>query len=494
MTADEALKELLDHSRQSAVLASCGSVLGWDQRVCLPSVGGAWRGQQLAAVTELVHARGCDPRIDDWLRTCEDAGWSEGATPRAATLRRLRRDHDQMAAVPEGLAVARSQASSDAYEAWTRARADDDFATYRPHLERVLGLVRQQAAHLATHDDPYDTCLDQYEEGMTGDAFANVMAPVIPRLQELVRRRATEPATLGPGPFADDEQLAFGWQLVQAMGFDATRGRLDRTIHPFCSTMGPNDVRLTTRFRTDDLLDGLAGTLHEMGHGLYEQGLPPDEFGLPLGEAVSLGIHESQSRLWENHVGRSAAFGRWLLPRLAQHYGDRYAPIDADEYAARNSRVAPGFIRVDADEVCYDLHIWLRFELERALVRGELAVADLPAAWNQRFEELFGFAPPSDRDGCLQDVHWSAAYGYFPTYTLGNCYAAQLMSAIRRELPQLDEQLAAGDFAPLLDWLRRGVHRHGRRYEPAELCRRATGEALDASHLLRHIEARYDQH
>jgi carboxypeptidase Taq len=228
-----------------------------------------------------------------------------------------------------------------------------------------------------------------------------------------------------------------------------------------------------------------------MGHGLYEQGLPADHFGLPLGESVSLGIHESQSRLWENHIGRTAAFGRWLLPQLEQRFGDRFDRIDAEEYHRRMCAVVPGYIRVDADEATYDLHIFLRFELERAMVRGELAVADLPEAWNARFAELFGFAVDQDANGCLQDVHWSAAYGYFPTYTLGNCYAAQLMATIRGDLPDLEKQVAAGDFTALLGWLREHIHRHGRRFTPRQLCARATGSDLDAGHLLAHIEARY---
>lgn len=492
MSPDDAYAQLIAHGTQTAALASCGSVLGWDQRVMMPPGAGDWRGRQLAALTELTHQRGCDPRIEGWLQTCEDAGWAEGDSARAATLRRRRRDLRETTAVPERLAVELTTAQSAAYGAWAAAREADDFAAYRPHLETVLGLVRERAACLATHDDPYDTCFDQYEEGMTGEAFEALMGPVIPRLRELVGRVAqAEPGRLGPGPFGDDEQRSTCWAIVQGMGFDGQRGRLDTTVHPFCSGMGRGDVRLTTRFRDDDLLDGLSGTLHEMGHGLYEQGLPEDQFGLPMGEAVSLGIHESQSRLWENHVGRTAAFGHWLLPQLRAAYGERVEAIDAAEYARRQCVVAPGYIRVDADEACYDMHIWLRFGLERALVRGELAVADLPAAWNERFEDLFGFAVDSDRNGCLQDVHWSAAFGYFPTYTLGNCYAAQLMVAIRADLPELDAQLAAGDFAPLLTWLRERIHVHGRRYTPTELAQRATGQPLSAEPLVAHIEARY---
>lgn len=492
MNADAAYDQLIAHHRRTAAFASTTSVLGWDQRTMMPAGAAAWRGEQIAALADLIHERQTDARIEDWLKSCEDAGWSTGEDARSANLQRMRRDYDLTIRIPQELAGRMAQAQSDAYGAWIAAREQNDFAAYRPHLETVLELSRQQAGHLATHDDPYDTLFDCFEEGMTGDAFAELMQPVIPRLQQLVQRVAqTDRPTLGPGPFADKDQTDCFWALAQAMGFAGSGGRLDTTVHPFCSGMGPQDVRMTTRYHDDDLLEGLSTTMHEMGHGLYEQGLPADHFGLPLGESVSLGIHESQSRLWENHIGRTAAFGRWLLPQLEERFGDRFDTIDAEEYHRRQCAVVPGYIRVDADEATYDLHIWLRFGLERAMIRGDLAVADLPQAWNSRFEELFGFPVDRDANGCLQDVHWSAAFGYFPTYTLGNCYAAQLMTTIRSDLPDLDEQVAAGDFAPLLGWLREHIHQHGRRHTPRRLFERATGSELDAEHLMRHIESRY---
>ncbi|MFW5845764.1 MAG: carboxypeptidase M32, partial [Planctomycetota bacterium] len=488
MDAAAACSALTKHYRDLARLKSSAHLLEWDQRVCMPAAGGDWRGEQLAALTGIIHEHGSDPRIGDWLAICEAAGWHAEDTPTAATLRRLRRDHRQTTAVPGDLAVALTRASSDAFGAWVTAREQDDFPAFRPHLERVLGLLRERAQHLGTHPDPYDTCFDEYEEGMTAAAFQELMEPVVPDLRDIVQRRAATAATgLGPGPFAAREQEALNWRLIQAMGFDPGRGRLDPTVHPFCTNLGPGDVRLTSIYAEHDALDSLSGTIHEMGHGLYEQGLPQEEFGLPLGSSVSLGIHESQSRLWENHVGRSAAFGAWALPHMQAAYGDRLERIGPEAFHRHQCRVTPGFIRVEADEACYDLHIWLRFRLERDLMRGDLAVADLPAAWNAGFQELFGLAVPDDRRGCLQDVHWSYAIGYFPTYTLGNCYAAQFMASIRRDLPDLDERHAAGDFAPLLDWLRSRIHVHGKRYTPAELCRRATGTDLDTRHLLEHI-------
>lgn len=499
MTPHDARQALDRHLRETAVLASAASLLAWDQETMMPPRGGALRAEQLALLAGLVHARRTDPRLDEWLaRAADDPAVQEDPLLQA-DLRELRRDIERARQLPQRLVEELAATSSRAQLAWQEARARSDYPSFRPWLERLLELLREKAScHGArTPAERYDALLEDYEPGMRAARLEELFGQLRPRLLALVERvrgrLVPEVAWLRvPVPVAQQATLAR--RLLEAIGFDLAAGRLDTSAHPFCQDIGPGDTRVTTRYRTDDFLEGQGSVLHEAGHALYEQGLPKgDAFGWPRSEAVSLGIHESQSRLWENFVGRSLAFWRWWLPQLQAALGEPWTEATPEALFRALNRVHPGPIRVGADEVTYNLHIVLRFDLERALLSGDLPPADLPGAWNERMRHDLGVEVRHDAEGCLQDIHWSmGAIGYFPTYTLGNLYAAQLWDAVRRDLPDLEAAIAQGRFAPLLGWLRERIHRWGRRWAPEELCRQATGRPLEVESLARYLEAKVE--
>jgi carboxypeptidase Taq len=470
---------LLAHTRETALLGSTSALLAWDQETGMPKGAGERRAEQLALLARLQHERATDPCVGELLAACEQSTAVTADDERAAVVRELRRDFDRATKLPSALVAELAQCESRAQQEWADARAKDQFRRFQPWLERMLALQQQKADCLRrTGQSRWDALADLYEPGMNE---ADLQALFAPLRQRLVALRET----LAGGRRPDD---SFARAVLGAMGFDWQRGRLDRSAHPFCTGTG-GDVRLTTRFHRDNVLDALGSTMHEGGHGLYEQGLDPAQFGSPLGEAVSLGIHESQSRLWENHVGRSAAFWQWCWPLAERHLGAACRGHTAESVFRAANVVEPSLIRVEADEATYDLHVMVRFDLERQLVRGDLGAADLPAAWNALYRDYLGLSVPDDRRGCLQDVHWSCGlFGYFPTYTLGNLYAAQFAAAADRALGGLPALLARGEFATLREWLRRAVHQHGRRWLPADLCQRVTGAPLSPAPFLAHLE------
>jgi carboxypeptidase Taq len=490
--ATAAYDQLLVHSRGTFLLTSTSALLGWDQEVCMPPGGGELRSKQLALLAELAHRRATDERVGGWLATCAgDAGLRADAVA-AANVQQWRRDFDRATRLPGTLVAELAEVESRAQQEWATARQNSDFAHFRPWLERMVSLQRQKAECLRAPGQPlWDALADLYEPGMNQRELTLLFAPLRQRLTALLDRLRGGRAPTGAfarHEFDEARQEAFVRAVLAAIGFDGRRGRLDRSAHPFCTGAG-GDVRLTTRFHKDNVLDALSSTMHEGGHGLYEQGMLQEHLGTPLGEAASLGIHESQSRLYENQVGRSRAFWSWCRQRAREHLGVAVDPFPAEAIYRDANRVAASLIRVEADECTYNLHVMVRFQLEPQLLSGELPVADLPAAWNAAYQDHLGVAVPDDRRGCLQDVHWSCGlFGYFPTYTLGNLYAAQLAAAAARALGDLDGQLARGEFAPLRGWLREHVHRHGRRHEPAELCRLATGAPLSSEPFLAHLE------
>jgi carboxypeptidase Taq len=415
----------------------------------------------------------------------------------AANLREVRRGFDMAVRIPTSLVREFAETATHAQHAWRDARQRSDFGTFAPWLEKVLVITRAKAECLMRDGmaDAYDPLIDEYEPGVTTGSLIEVFRDLRSRLTPLSQEvaTATTPSERIHGiNIPIPSQVAFNAKVAGRVGFDFDAGRLDTSTHPFCQGVGPGDTRLTTRYRDDGFFDALSSTLHETGHGLYEQGLPKGEhLGEPLSEAVSLGIHESQSRLWENLVGRSLPFWTWALPEAREAFGTLLDGISVNETFAAMNIVRPGHIRVDSDEATYNLHIMLRFDLERALLSGEIPVADLPGAWNKRIEEDLGLKVPDDRQGCLQDVHWSmGAIGYFPTYTLGNLYAAQFWAEIRRKMPALDEQIARGEFGELLGWLREEIHRHGRRFTAPELCERVTGKPLSSIPFMSYLEGK----
>lgn len=482
--------------REASTLGSIASVLSWDQETYMPPAAAAHRAEQLSVMASLTHQRRTDPRIGQLLTACEAEPGGDEA--RKANLREMRRDYNLATKLPGDLVAEIAKTTSLAQDAWKDARKNNDFALFAPWLEKVVALTRRKAEcyGMPAGGEPYDALLDEYEPGMTAREVDSIFTPLRPRLTALVAKIAA--STRKPdarllelkGPQA--AQHAFGLDILKAMGFDLEAGRLDTTAHPFCSGMAPGDTRLTTRYTTDSFLEPLYGTMHEAGHGLYEQGLPKAaHWGEPLSEAVSLGIHESQSRMWENFVGRSRAFWTWALPLAKKHLAPLLDSTTLDEIHGAANWVEPSFIRVEADEATYNLHIMLRFQVERRLMNGTLAVRDLPAAWNATFKEYLGLDVPDDRRGCLQDVHWSAGLiGYFPTYTLGNLYAGQFWDQINHDIPDLDGRMSRGDFAPLKSWLNTHIHAHGRRYRAQDLCRRVTGKPLSADPLVRQLETK----
>lgn len=488
MSAARPYDELLAHMREASLLSGTSALLAWDQETYMPAGAGERRAEQMALMAKLAHERATDARIGDWLTASE----ASADDAERACVRELRRDHERATRLPASLVTELAATESRAQQAWAAARGASDFAQFQPWLEKIVALQRQKADCLKQGGQSrWDALADLYEPGMRAADLRELFGPLRTRLVAL--RQRLDAGTRPDPTFRDrciDEgrQEAFVREVVTVMGFDFSRGRIDRSAHPFCTSTG-GDVRLTTRFHKDNVLDALGSTMHEGGHGLYEQGLPTAQFGNPLGEAVSLGIHESQSRLWENHVGRSEAFWQWCWPVAQRHLGDACDGQDAGSVYRLSNLVTPDLIRVEADEATYDLHVMVRFELETDLIDGAIEVGDVPARWNELYADYLGVDVPDDARGCLQDVHWSCGlFGYFPTYTLGNLYAAQFAAAAGRALGDLDGMLAAGEFGPLRQWLRSNVHEHGRRYSPAELCERATGAPLSSEPFLDYLE------
>jgi carboxypeptidase Taq len=495
MTPTDAYAELVRRARDVSLLQSCAAVLGWDQQTYMPRAGAPLRGDQLALLASLTHDRAADPHIGELLAAVEGSDLTRDPdSVEAANVRELRHAYDRVTKIPRRLVEELARVTTLAQQAWQEARAKDDFPTFLPHLERVLALKREEAQAVGYTDHPYDALLDEYEPGATSAEvkriFTELSAGLVPLIRSVTESGRKPRADVLHRDFPTDRQRWFAEAAAAAIGFDFAAGRLDTAAHPFCSGFGPGDCRLTTRYNPRAFHESFFGVLHEAGHGLYEQGLPAEHFGTPVGSYCSLGIHESQSRLWENQVGRGRPFWDHFLPRLRQAFPGTLDDVTADEFDFAVNEVKPSFIRVEADEATYNLHIVLRFELELDLVSGDLAVPDLPGAWNERFAKLLGLTPPTDAEGCLQDIHWSfGGVGYFPTYTLGNLYAAQFMEGAKREVGEdaLARSFRNGDFALLRSWLREHIHRHGRRFRAAELCRRATSAPLTPAPFIRYL-------
>ncbi|MHC4974231.1 MAG: carboxypeptidase M32 [Planctomycetota bacterium] len=495
MSAENAYRDLAAYLRQTAVLQTCRQLLSWDRDTHMPRGGAELRAEQIAMIMGLLHRRRTAPELGALLEQAAPlAAGADPDAPVAANVREARRDYDRATRVPVELVEERARTFTLAREAWVEARAQDDFASFRPWLEKNIALARRYAEALGPADRLYDALLEDYEPGATTEHVAASFAPLREALVGLLDRirGAGDVATdVLYGSFPAEAQASFATRVAQEMGFDFERGRLDTTVHPFCVGLGSGDVRLTTRWDESCLVDGFFSVLHEAGHGLYEQGFRAADFGLPSAYASSFGVHESQSRMWENFVGRSRGFWQHFWP-LAQELFPDLEDVPADAFHLALNAVAPTFIRVDADEVNYNLHIFLRFELEQVLLSGDLAAKDLPDAWSESFAASFGVRPPDDRQGCLQDVHWSSGlFGYFATYTLGNLYAAQLFAQAEAELGDLDAAFGRGEFVPLLSWFRERVHAHGRRYRPRRLIETVTGAPPSHEPLVRHLETKY---
>ena len=474
-------------------LKDLDGVLGlmeWEDETFAPPGARAARGPQVATIEAIRHQRLVDPALGELLSAAAPQDRDE-----TMIVARLQRRVDQATKLPERLVKAIAEARSAALPAWQNARKNKDFSQFAPDLERLLTLTREKAAALAT--DPtelYDALLDEYEPEMTTAALRPVLddlkAELVPMVEKLSSLKPPRADFLDQA-FHDESQWTLTLRLLEDLGFDFDHGRQDRSTHPFTASVNERDVRVTTRIDERNLMSSISSTIHECGHALYEQGFNPAHYRTYLAAAPSMGIHESQSRLWENQVGLSRPFWVHYLPVLQAHF-PQLANVDVDTFWRGINRVTPSFIRVDADEVTYNLHILLRFDIEVALVTGDLKVADLPSAWNERFETLFGIRPPDDAEGCLQDIHWaSGAFGYFPTYALGNLYAAQLFDAFVAAHPTVDDDLSAGRFAPLLAWLREHVHRRGHSASAQTVVADAVGGPLSVKPFVNYLRDKY---
>lgn len=544
MQPDRACAELFEKLKRVHLLGSIGELLGWDEQVNLPPDSADQRAEQHAIIADVTHAAASDPRIGELLEALEHppqanailaaphsigpaadrAGTPpmEGAAPsaprreaavterrppsvdtrvdeerdrdRRAVLRQARRDFDRATKLPAEFVREKAVQGSRGYHAWAKARKESDFSSYAPVLQKNLELAKREAAYLGWADRAYDYMIDKHDPGLSAAVIARLFDALKRELVPLGREIAASPvkprSDLLRG-FPAEQQRVLLREVTERIGFNYGRGRIDVSLHPFCTGTGA-DVRMTTRFKEDEPLDSLFSAIHETGHGLYEQGLPRQYAGTALGMHAGMAAHESQSRLWENQVGRSRGFWRFFEPRLRALFSQQTAGVTSQDLYLTINAVRPTPIRVDADEVTYNLHIILRFELEQRLFSGELAVRDLPEAWRVASRELLGLEPANDREGVLQDVHWSdGAFGYFPSYCLGNMMAAQLWASARTLRPELEEDFARGDFSWLLGWLRREVHAQGRRFELPELVRRITGEELSPRHLVAYLRDRY---
>ena len=490
MTAYENICKL---AHEIALLGSTASTLGWDQETSMPAKALEHRAQQLAYLSAKSHALATGKTF----RKALDRALKEGAargSQKSANLREWAHEIERASRIPTSLVAEESSITAHARNAWVEARKRSDFSMFSAYLGKILSIARRKAKLWGYEDEPYDALLVGYERGARTRTIAHLFDDLQPRIAALAKsavdKSRTIPSNLLRGKYPVAKQQLLNREVAESIGFDFDAGRIDTTTHPFCTTLGPLDVRLTTRYDEADFTSSLFGVLHEAGHGLYEQGLPASEFGRPAGTAVSLGIHESQSRLWENHVGRSDAFWKKWLPRAKELFPS-LRKLRLGDFMTAIHRAEFSFIRVEADEATYDLHILLRFHIERSLLNGSLEVAGIPRAWNDHFEHLFGVRPPDDAHGCLQDIHWSmGGLGYFATYTLGNLNAAQLYAHANRDR-KIHSASASANYAPLLSWLRTHVHSHGSTLLPNKLMAKATGCTTDSAAYLNHLQQRF---
>lgn len=498
-TAPQAYQELSALSKEIRLLRSIAGVLGWDRETYMPTKASPLRADQMSYLSGRAHRLLIDPRFGDLLATVEQDGLAEdSASDAAVNLREWRHDYDRGVKVPAELVEEITHTAVLAQRSWVNARKASDFSIFQPHLTQLITLTRRMAEHIGYEQTPYDALLDGYEPGETTAnvqrLFAGLRAELVPLVQAIQDSPVRPRSEILTRDYPVDRQYLFGRSAAAAFGYDLAAGRLDTVTHPFCSGIGPGDVRITTRYNLNFFNEAFFGILHESGHGLYEQGLPVEFFGLPRGEDIGMGIHESQSRLWENFVGRSRDYWTYFFPRAQQMFPEALADVTMEAFYFAVNEVKPSLIRVEADEVTYNLHIMLRFEIEQAIVSGDLAIADIPAAWNETFAKYLGIAVPDDSQGCLQDIHWSfAGFGYFPTYALGNLYGAQIFAAARQALPDLPAHIRRGDFSPLLAWLKENIYSQGKRYRSRQLVEKISGAEPSHEPLVAYLQAKYGE-
>ncbi len=498
MRADQAYEELLRRVREEALLSSCEALLEWDEETYMPAGGVENRSEQLALLAGLLHERGTDPRIGELLSELEGSELlADRRSPEAVNVREIRREYDRYVRLPRRLVEDVARTTALAQKAWAKARTEANYSAFRPWLKKIVELKRAEAECVGYAREPYDALIEDYEPGMTsqivGRLFAALGKELVPLAAEIAEARR-RPRVHAGATFPVERQRRFSETVAAAVGFDVTRGRFDLGVHPCCTGIGPGDCRIVLRFGPRDFAGGVLTVLHEAGHALYEQGLDARHYGTPMGEPPSVGMDEAQARLWENRVGRSRGFWQHFYPQARELFASGLGRVGLDEFHLALNQVKPSLVRVNADEVTYNLHALVRFELERSLIGGDLKAEDLPEAWNAAYRQYLGVVPMNDREGCLQDGHWAdGLIGYFPTYTLGDVFAAQLFSRAASELGDLEPQFAAGEFGELVRWLGQRVYLEGGRLPSAKLIESVTGSPPSHRPLVRALRAKYSE-
>lgn len=486
--SNASFSELMAYERQTQALGQVAGRLGWDQETMMPQGAGDQRAEEMAAVAAILHERQTSPRVGEWLSKIDDSTLDEVDR---AKMRHIRRDYERSTKLPSELAAEIARTRSLAHQRWAEARAQEDVAHFTPMLAKMVDLKRQEGAALADGGDAYDALLQDYEPGASAAELEAMFGALRPRLVALREACLGKPQPpMLEGPFDEDGQMRLSRLLAETFGYDFSRGRIDKAVHPFSSGSG-SDVRITTRTAAGDPFNCFYSTIHEVGHACYEQSISPEYALTPLGRGVSMGVHESQSRIYENQLGRSRAFTGWLYERMRETFGE-FGIDDADTFYRTVNQLKDGYIRTEADEVQYNLHVLLRFDLERDLIAGRLEVSDLEEAWNTRFASDFGYEVDKPSNGCLQDVHWSEGlFGYFPTYTLGNVYAGCLMKALQDAVPQWEIALSQGDLSGATSWLRDAVQVHGGLFEPRDVIAKACASDPSEGPLLDYLESKF---
>lgn len=490
---------LLARLRDVNNLGQATAVLHWDMETQMPPGGAAARGAQMATLSRISHELFTS---DETGQLLEDAAAeidsAEYDSNEASMIRVVQQDYEDATKLPTDFVAEFTQLTSDAHHSWVEARAKDDFSIFESDLQRIIEMSRQKAEYLGYESNPYDALLQEYERSLTS---AQVKALFDGHKQDLIDlvaavsdvKDGVDDAMLHQD-FPTADQRAFGEMVAQAIGYDFQRGRLDVSVHPFSTSFSKNDSRITTRYDEQWLNPALFGTMHECGHSMYEQGVSDDLEGTMLGDGTSLSVHESQSRTWENLVGRSKGFWQWAFPKLVEQFPAQFDGVDAESFYKAVNKVSPSLIRVEADEATYNLHIMLRFEIEQAIIKGDIPVKQIPEAWNSMFNEFLGVTPPNNAQGCLQDIHWSmGGFGYFSTYALGNLLSVQYYNQAVQDVPSIPDDIASGNFGTLLAWSNENIHRHGRKYDTNELTKRVTGEAISSTPYIAYLKQKYSE-
>jgi carboxypeptidase Taq len=497
MAKKENISELREKLQEIYHLGSTLQVLHWDMEVFMPPKGAASRAKTIANLSGILHEKFISKEFAALLQKAKekfDAGKLDDEE--SAIVRELWREYERQKKLPLAFVKEMSQICSEGHNIWIKAREKSDFGIFLPVLKKIVALKRREAELVGFKKSPYDALLDTYEPGATSEDISMIFEELknflVPFLKKIAKAKGKVDPNILKGNFPVEQQKKFDEEVAKKLGFDFEAGRLDTSVHPFSSGFHPRDVRITTRYRKNDLFDSFFGVIHETGHALYEQGLNENHFGTPLGESISHGIHESQSRMWENTVARSNNFWKYFFPKLQKQFPEPFLKVKFEDFYRAINFVEPSLIRVEADEVTYSLHIILRFEIEKELIEGSIEVEDLPEIWNAKMKEYFGIKVSNDSMGVLQDTHWSGGgIGYFPSYTLGNLYAAQFYNTAKKDLINLEKEIASGEFGHLREWLRKKIHIHGKMYSADGLVREVTGELLTSQYFIDYLKKKY---